>query len=117
MGEICWGGEITGEKLDGAEGIRGLGMSWMNRGEGRADGVRWVVLITYITEPRGDVIILGLGHYFWTIKKDLHDDLFTKSPFYVCINYFISYSSILNLRSQLINNFYDRPVSMLPHRH
>ena len=24
VGEICWGGEITGEKLDGAEGIRGL---------------------------------------------------------------------------------------------
>ena len=31
VGEICWGGEISGEKLDGAEGIRGLGVSWMNR--------------------------------------------------------------------------------------
>ena len=33
------GGEITGEKLNGGEGIRGLGVSWMNRGEGGADGV------------------------------------------------------------------------------
>ena len=43
VGEICWGGEITGEKLDGTEGITGLGVSWMNRGEGGADGVRGVV--------------------------------------------------------------------------
>ena len=43
VGEICWGGEITGGKLDGGEGIRGLGVSWMNRGEGGADGVRGVV--------------------------------------------------------------------------
>ena len=27
VGEICRGGEINGEKLDGAEGIRGLGVS------------------------------------------------------------------------------------------
>ena len=25
MGEMCWGGVIPGEKLDGAEGIRGSG--------------------------------------------------------------------------------------------
>ena len=37
-----WGGEITGEKLDGAEGIRGLGVSWINRGVRGADGVRGV---------------------------------------------------------------------------
>ena len=33
-------GEITGEKLDGAEGIRGVRVSCINRGEG---GVRGVV--------------------------------------------------------------------------
>ena len=33
VGEMCWGGEITGEKLDGAEGMRGIGVSWINRGE------------------------------------------------------------------------------------
>ena len=31
--------------LDGAEGIRGLGVSWMNRGEGGDDGVRGVVFL------------------------------------------------------------------------
>ena len=36
-------GKITGEKLDGAEGIRGVGVSWINRGEGEADGLRGVV--------------------------------------------------------------------------
>ena len=30
MGEMCWGGVITGEKLDGAEGMRGVGVSWIN---------------------------------------------------------------------------------------
>ena len=34
VGEMCWGGEFTGEKLDGAEGMRGVGVSWKNRGEG-----------------------------------------------------------------------------------
>ena len=32
-------------KLDGAEGISRLGVSWMKRGEGGADGVRWVVFL------------------------------------------------------------------------
>ena len=40
---MCWGGEITGEKLDGAEGMRGVGVSWINRGENGAEGVRGVV--------------------------------------------------------------------------
>ena len=36
---MCWGGVITGEKLDGAEGMRGVEGSWINRGE---DGAEWV---------------------------------------------------------------------------
>ena len=45
MWEMCWGGEFefTWEKLDGAEGMRGVGVNWINRGEGGADGVRGVV--------------------------------------------------------------------------
>ena len=40
---MCWGGVITGEKLDGAEGMRGVGASWINRGEDVAEWVRRVV--------------------------------------------------------------------------
>ena len=40
---MCWGGVITGEKLDGAEGMRGVGVSWINRGVDGAEGVRGVV--------------------------------------------------------------------------
>ena len=40
---MCWGGAITGEKFDGAEGMRGVGVSWINRGEDGAEGVRGVV--------------------------------------------------------------------------
>ena len=40
MGEICWGGVNTGEQFDGAEGMRGVGVSWINRGEDGAEGVR-----------------------------------------------------------------------------
>ena len=40
---MCWGGEITGEKLAGAEGMRGVGVSWINRGDDGAEGVRGVV--------------------------------------------------------------------------
>ena len=40
---MCRGGEFTGKKLDSAEGMRGAWVSWINRGEGRADGVRGVV--------------------------------------------------------------------------
>ena len=29
---MCWDGAITGDKLDGAEGMRGVGVSWINRG-------------------------------------------------------------------------------------
>ena len=46
MGERWWGGKITGAKLDGAEGIRGVGVSWINRGDGGAEGVR--VVVTYL---------------------------------------------------------------------
>ena len=35
---MCWGGEFTGEIFDGAEGMRGEGASWINGGEGGADG-------------------------------------------------------------------------------
>ena len=27
---MFWGGTITGEKLDGGEGMRGVGVSWIN---------------------------------------------------------------------------------------
>ena len=40
---MCWDGEINGEKLDGAEGMRGVGLSWINKGEDGAQGVRGVV--------------------------------------------------------------------------
>ena len=40
---MCWGGDFTGEKLDGAEGMRRLGASWINRGEDGDDVVRGVV--------------------------------------------------------------------------
>ena len=40
---MCWGGAITGEKLDGGKGIKGVGVSWINRGEDEAEEVRWVV--------------------------------------------------------------------------
>ena len=40
---MCWGGVITGEKLDGAEEMRGVGVGWINRGEDGAEGVRRVV--------------------------------------------------------------------------
>ena len=43
MGELCWAGAITGEKLDVAEGMRGVGVSWINREEDGAEGVRGVV--------------------------------------------------------------------------
>ena len=33
-------GEITGEKLDGAEGMSGVGVSWINRGDDGAEGVK-----------------------------------------------------------------------------
>ena len=33
VGEVCRGGVITGEKLDGPEGMRGVGVSWVNKGE------------------------------------------------------------------------------------
>ena len=50
---MCWGGEITGEKLDGAEGMRGVGVSWINRGE---DGAEWV---------RGVVCFIGDEDWLW----------------------------------------------------
>ena len=42
------GGDVLGycnywEKLDGAEGMRGVGVSWINRGEDGAEGVRGVM--------------------------------------------------------------------------
>ena len=37
------GGEITREKLDGAEGMRGVWVSWINKGENGTEGVRGVV--------------------------------------------------------------------------
>ena len=40
---MCWCGEFIGEILDGAKGMRGVGVNWINRGEGGADGVRGVV--------------------------------------------------------------------------
>ena len=40
---MCCGGVITGEKLDGTEGMRGVGVSWINRGEDGAEGIRGVV--------------------------------------------------------------------------
>ena len=43
VGEMCHGDAITGDKLDGAEGIRGVGVSWINRGEDGAEGVRGVL--------------------------------------------------------------------------
>ena len=43
---MYWGGVITGEKLDRDEGMRGVGVSWINRGEDGADGVRGVVGFT-----------------------------------------------------------------------
>ena len=35
---MSWGGVNTGEQLDGAEGMRGVGVSWINRGEDGAEG-------------------------------------------------------------------------------
>ena len=40
---MCGGDAITGDTLDGAEGMRGVGASWINRGEDGAEGVRGVV--------------------------------------------------------------------------
>ena len=40
---MCWGDVIIGEKLDGAEEMRGVVVSWINRGEDGAEGVRGVV--------------------------------------------------------------------------
>ena len=37
VGEMCWGGVITGEELDGADGMRGVWVSWINRGEDGAE--------------------------------------------------------------------------------
>ena len=43
VGEMCRGDAITGDKLDGVERMRGVGVSWINRGEDGAEGVRGVV--------------------------------------------------------------------------
>ena len=43
VGEMCLGGDFIGEKLDEAEGMRGIGLSWIDRGEGGVDGVGRVV--------------------------------------------------------------------------
>ena len=54
-------------KLDGAEGLRGVGVSWINRGEDEAEGVRGVV--GFIGDEdwlTGFIIILSMSSWsFW----------------------------------------------------
>ena len=42
VGDMCRGDAVTEDKLDGAEGMSGVGVSWINRGEDGAEGVRYM---------------------------------------------------------------------------